>query len=197
MTYVLQKGEYYCYIDDKKAICKTADINLSTRFPSKEKALRQLQKASKKLKGFQIMELATNENGEDVIKVKRKSFSSVQRTAIYNKNKGRCAICGDFVPYGNFTIDHIIPLAKGGTNELENLQCACEICNRIKQDILPKDLMDKLNQIILYQMRLNYDDTLWKDISRLVNRRKIKRFKRIIRLIQKELVEEYGKISKR
>ena len=49
-------------------------------------------------------------------------------------------------------MDHIIPLAKGGNNDLSNLQCACSVCNRIKQDILPEDLMKKLTRIMVYQV---------------------------------------------
>lgn len=56
------------------------------------------------------------------------------------------------VPYTDFTVDHIIPLAKGGNNDLSNLQCACSVCNRIKQDILPEDLMKKLTRIMIYQV---------------------------------------------
>lgn len=72
---------------------------------------------------------------------------------VYNKTEGHCAICGEFVPYTDFTVDHIIPLAKGGSNDLSNLQCSCGVCNRIKQDILPEDLMKKLTGIMIYQIR--------------------------------------------
>ena len=36
--------------------------------------------------------------------------------------------------YVNFTIEHIIPLAKNGTNALDNLALACFHCNRKKSD---------------------------------------------------------------
>lgn len=44
-------------------------------------------------------------------------------------------------------------LQKGGSNDLSNLQCSCGVCNRIKQDILPEDLMKKLTGIMIYQIR--------------------------------------------
>lgn len=82
----------------------------------------------------------------------RKCFTAQERAAVYNKTEGHCATCGEFVPYTDFTVDHIIPLAKGGNNDLSNLQCACSVCNRIKQDILPEDLMKKLTRIMVYQV---------------------------------------------
>ena len=36
----------------------------------------------------------------------------------------------------NFTIDHVVPLAMGGTNELNNIAICCPTCNRRKKDML-------------------------------------------------------------
>lgn len=41
-----------------------------------------------------------------------------------------CVVCGAVAD----TVDHRIPLARGGTNDLDNLQPMCKECNRRKRD---------------------------------------------------------------
>ncbi len=167
MAYILQKDDYYCYLDGKHTVCKTQNLNLATRFETQGSARAMLNKATKKLKDYKIVDMETMQQVGDIHKIKRKQFSATERVKIYNKGKGRCAICGKFVPYDSFTVDHIIPLAKGGTNAMDNLQVACSVCNLIKQDILPEDLMTKLTEIVLYQMKNSYNDKLWKRMNYL------------------------------
>lgn len=83
------------------------------------------------------------------VPVKRKNFPQSTRIAIYNNAEGRCAICGDFVPYDEFTIDHIEPLSKGGDNEMDNLQCTCRFCNFLKGNLPDQQFMDKITDIVL------------------------------------------------
>lgn len=54
-----------------------------------------------------------------------------------------CHICGQPIDYtaphldpGEFTVDHIIPLNKGGADILENKAAAHRACNRAKSDKL-------------------------------------------------------------
>ena len=96
---------------------------------------------------------AEADKSEDMQNCQRRNFSVSERSAVYTKTEGHCVICGKFVPYTEFTVDHIVPLAKGGSNDLSNLQCACGVCNRIKQDILPEELMEKLVEIMLFQVQ--------------------------------------------
>lgn len=187
MAYILQKDDYYCYLDDKHTVCKTQNLNLATRFETQSSARAILNKATKKLKDYKIVDMETMQQVGDIHKIKRKQFSVTERVKIYNKGKGRCAICGKFVPYDSFTVDHIIPLAKGGTNAMDNLQVACSVCNLIKQDILPEDLMSKLTEIVLYQMKNSYNGRLWKRMNYLRRLEQKRKIQKIIRIFQSNL----------
>jgi 5-methylcytosine-specific restriction endonuclease McrA len=49
---------------------------------------------------------------------------------------GRCVCCGKTE---DLTVDHIVPLAAGGSNSRRNLQCLCRPCNYAKADRLPSE----------------------------------------------------------
>ncbi|MGV6839182.1 MAG: DNA methyltransferase [Planktomarina sp.] len=51
---------------------------------------------------------------------------------LYGMQEGVCAGCQEHFPFRNFTIDHIIPQSKGGTDHMDNLQLLCGACNSMK-----------------------------------------------------------------
>lgn len=51
------------------------------------------------------------------------------RAKVYNKNNGKCVGCGSTE---NLEIDHIKPIARGGNNDMDNLQPLCKSCNAQK-----------------------------------------------------------------
>ena len=51
---------------------------------------------------------------------------------LFGVQEGICAGCEILFPFRNFTIDHIVPRAKGGTDHVDNLQLLCNACNSLK-----------------------------------------------------------------
>lgn len=49
----------------------------------------------------------------------------------------RCVYCARSLELSEATLDHVHPLAHGGTNDPGNLVAACAPCNRMKGDMLP------------------------------------------------------------
>ena len=43
-----------------------------------------------------------------------------------------CYYCGGELIGGLFSVDHKIPLSRGGDNEYKNLVLACDVCNKAK-----------------------------------------------------------------
>ena len=60
------------------------------------------------------------------------SYRKVEWEKLKKKNKYTCLCCGQKEPKIKLTIDHIIPVSRGGTNYINNLQPLCSKCNRFK-----------------------------------------------------------------
>ncbi len=71
----------------------------------------------------------------------RKSFTKNQRLGILFLQKGRCAECGGAINLARgdvFEVDHLIPLALGGSNDWKNLRADHVDCHasKTKTDIV-------------------------------------------------------------
>jgi 5-methylcytosine-specific restriction protein A len=51
--------------------------------------------------------------------------------------KGACYYCGTQVGAPNLTMDHVVPLVRGGKSTKNNLVPACKQCNNRKKYLLP------------------------------------------------------------
>lgn len=75
---------------------------------------------------------------------KAKEFASRRRTAegkhtaddlrlLYALQEGRCAYCG-ITLHGEYHVDHVQPISRGGSNWPDNLAIACRDCNHSKSN---------------------------------------------------------------
>ena len=53
--------------------------------------------------------------------------------------KGVCHYCGRPTPARQLTMDHIVPLARGGRSTKGNVVPACKDCNNRKKSLLPME----------------------------------------------------------
>lgn len=67
-------------------------------------------------------------------KNKRIGIPKALRHKILKRDRFTCTACGARAPDVQLEVDHIIPVAKGGTDDSQNLTTLCLDCNRGKSD---------------------------------------------------------------
>jgi 5-methylcytosine-specific restriction endonuclease McrA len=82
-------------------------------------------------------------------KFKKNGLSSYDNRAILNRLlrvSNVCGICGEqIINRKDASIDHVIPIGRGGHDSIENMQPAHVWCNNIKSDSLPEEFEVKEN----------------------------------------------------
>jgi 5-methylcytosine-specific restriction endonuclease McrA len=68
------------------------------------------------------------------------------------KQGGKCAHCAQAVQVTTQevdhqgTVDHIVPISRGGINEPSNWQLLCRKCNQAKGNMLPEECQTEMGQ---------------------------------------------------
>lgn len=65
-------------------------------------------------------------------RIKAQFVAPVNFQDIWERDEGICQLCGDPVQIGDHSLDHIVPIARGGTHEPSNVQLAHPRCNSSK-----------------------------------------------------------------
>ncbi len=109
---------------------------------------------------------------------KRKSISKKVRFEVFKRDSFTCGYCGNTPPAVVLEVDHIQPVSKNGTNDIDNLIAACFDCNRGKTNTelseVPPSLLDRKEDI-------EEKETQLKEYKKLLKRRENR--------VNKELIE--------
>jgi 5-methylcytosine-specific restriction endonuclease McrA len=83
------------------------------------------------------MDLFSYTTDADIAKEKTRA-RLLRRTGWWKRKiaAGRCHYCGRKVAPAKLTMDHVVPLARGGKSVKNNLVAACKECNNRKKDSL-------------------------------------------------------------
>ena len=193
ILYNKDKKAYVNYVEQKLRSDIVTDISLASEL-TEAQAKALLRKCTSKLKGFKIVNRSQLQpqaataaavvlnaaesalSGPDghqkepstlIVKTPRRNFTERERRDIYIRDKGTCGICGRFVPPDCFTIDHIIPISKGGTYDYDNLQCCCKKCNQLKDDALPDDFFKVIMDVVDFQVSGKNNKKMKKGLKKL------------------------------
>lgn len=88
---------------------------------------------------------------EQQIKKEKEKAKRLRKTQwwLARVGKGICHYCGRKVGRENLTMDHIVPLTRGGKTRKGNVVPACKECNNKKKNMLPiewKEYMQSLTK---------------------------------------------------
>lgn len=61
--------------------------------------------------------------------------------------KGECHYCGRATPPKELTMDHVVPLSRGGRSTKGNVVPCCKECNNNKKHLLPMEWEEYLDNV--------------------------------------------------
>ena len=99
-------------------------------------------------------------------------ISSTQRARVVERAKGCCEYCHSQEQYSpdSFSVEHIIPISKGGVSDFDNLAFACQGCNNRKYT--STEAIDAVSQatVALYHPRQHHwgEHFAWSDDCTLI-----------------------------
>ncbi len=88
------------------------------------------------------MDLGFDGVDESIIKRERAKARELRKSRWW-KNlvaKGVCYYCNEKVPARELTMDHVVPLVRGGRSVKNNLVASCKLCNTKKKTLLPLEM---------------------------------------------------------
>ena len=84
---------------------------------------------------------------EEELRRERAKARQLRQSQWWKNRRGRgvCYYCGRRFAPRELTMDHIVPLVRGGKTTRRNVVPCCKACNRLKQDLVPSEWSDYLH----------------------------------------------------
>lgn len=83
-----------------------------------------------------------------LIRAERAKARELRKTRWWQQKTapGLCHYCGSKVSYQELTMDHLVPLARGGRSTKDNLVPSCKSCNNLKKSMLPIEWQEQVER---------------------------------------------------
>ncbi len=87
--------------------------------------------------------------GDDEIRKEKEKARQLRRTQWWHNKlqAGVCYYCNHEVGRDQLTMDHVVPLSRGGKSKKGNIVAACKECNSKKKYLLPVEWEDYLESL--------------------------------------------------
>ncbi len=84
---------------------------------------------------------------EQQVRQEKEKAREMRRSRWWSERVGRgiCHYCGRKFPPAELTMDHVVPIVRGGKSTKGNLVPACKECNNRKKYLLPVEWEEYLN----------------------------------------------------
>lgn len=106
------------------------------------------------------------------------------RFEVFKRDEFTCGYCGRKSPQVVLEVDHIVPVAGGGSDDLINLKTSCWDCNRGKSD-------KPLNEIV------TGEDPHDRAILIMERERQLREYNQVLRLVRERVDEEFEQLYDR
>jgi 5-methylcytosine-specific restriction endonuclease McrA len=86
---------------------------------------------------------------EEEIKKEKLKAQELRKTQWWKRKRaeGVCYFCGNKVPPKELTMEHVVPIIRGGTTSKGNIVPACKECNSKKKYLLPIEWDEYLQKL--------------------------------------------------
>ncbi len=85
---------------------------------------------------------------DETIRRERAKARELRKTRWWQQKtaSGICYYCGTHVVHRELTMDHLVPLTRGGRSTRDNLVPCCKSCNTKKKSMLPVEWEDYIGR---------------------------------------------------